>query len=139
MASSYREGHITCEHWGLGFDDGVYLVCSEDAEMRPHEFRAWGMGKMVYGPKDGERNASWVLALKAAYGDKIKVMELSPFKTGKGEEVWEGDIIDKNWAMRFYDGYWSLCNPPDEDPATAAKEEVCLEGSTVTGHIFEGK
>ena len=60
------------------------------------------------------------------------------FKDENNKEIYEYDILDDCWVVRFYDGHFVLCNPIDEPAKQCAKEmldKLVAKESIVTGNI----
>ena len=60
------------------------------------------------------------------------------FKDENDNEIYEYDILDDCWVVRFYDGHFVLCNPIDEPAKQCAKEMLdglIAKESIVTGNI----
>ena len=64
--------------------------------MREIKFRAWNDRKktFVFGPRDNEVNASWVLAMCSA--NEMQPEQFTGLRDKYGVEVYEGDIL--NWC-----------------------------------------
>lgn len=60
------------------------------------------------------------------------------FQDRNGIEIYEHDILDSCWVVRFFDGHYVLCNPTDEPAKQCAKEMLdglVAKKSIVTGNI----
>ncbi len=108
---------------------GKHYIILDDAEIKPidPDMGGWGDGISGFVEVCGESVGQFT------------------GECSEGQEIYAGDIIDKEWVVRFYDGHFVLCNPTDKPPERCAKEEfshLALKDSKITGNIhnlLEGK
>lgn len=61
------------------------------------------------------------------------------FRDKNSVKIYEHDILDSGWVVRFYDGHYVLCNPTDEPAEQCAKEmldKLVAKESIITGNIY---